>query len=909
MAFKVGSIYADATLDTKKWTTGLKSMSKGVTAALSIIGTAFIGAMALNIKKADEWQKSMSNVSTVIDTTAISTSELTKELLQLDPALGGTTELTNGLYQSFSAGASTAEEALQTTVDSAKFAKAAVTDTSTAVDLLTTAVNAYGKENINTTQASDIFFKTIEKGKITGEQLATSIGQSIPLFASSKLELTELAAGMAAMTKQGVASSEATTQLNAIVNSFLQPSEQLAGNIKALGHESGAAFLETEGLSGALKFMEQATGGDAAKIAELVPNLRAMRGVMALTGVGGKEFARTLEEMENSVGATDVAFRKQEKTFDTLKNQLGKVQIITGNIGKHFIDEIANGATEATGEMIKFIVSSEGMNLIGDIAGYASAGFGALKESVKPIAETLGPALQGIWSQLQSTFSKANEKTEEGVNIWSVFGGALKTVSIGITIVGKTIEGNIQLIENLVVAIYRSGKVVGSFFDALKGKVEWSEVKENAGAVKDAFVDMVTGVGGTVSDIIDTVVEEFSTLGEESLAVGNRIESSITLSFTKTKNKVTSNWDEMVTGQKSATEQMLEDFNNMSLGITKASDDTTEGIENNTDYLKQISEAATSEEMALVDNLLNRKQYSYSQMNDMIKLAYEKTFITEEEYAEASKELWKRNFEEKIDIVNKFVNSVFQIFSYLTSTIGTLLSEDNKAVTSEIENAARAKLETLEDLHAKSAEKILSLKEEETITEEEYNERIKALDEKLKDDKAKIEEEKTALLNTENKKRFESEKLLRKANVWIAAGQSIMGWWAEAPSLGPIAGPIFAGVMTAVTIGAALKQIASIDEQQFIPAKEGGGRASGLTRINEKGGEIVNLPDGSLVIPNDISKQIAVNTDNANTENKTYFEEKFIFNITDNNFRNEQDIEYLVAIIEKRLGRIFRNRG
>jgi hypothetical protein len=36
--------------------------------------------------------------------------------------------------------------------------------------------------------------------------------------------------------------------------------------------------------------------------------------------------------------------------------------------------------------------------------------------------------------------------------------------------------------------------------------------------------------------------------------------------------------------------------------------------------------------------------------------------------------------------------------------------------------------------------------------------------------------------------------------------------------------------------------------------------ASGVTRVNEAGGEIITLPDGSQVIPNDISRQIANNT-------------------------------------------------
>jgi phage-related protein len=49
-----------------------------------------------------------------------------------------------------------------------------------------------------------------------------------------------------------------------------------------------------------------------------------------------------------------------------------------------------------------------------------------------------------------------------------------------------------------------------------------------------------------------------------------------------------------------------------------------------------------------------------------------------------------------------------------------------------------------------------------------------------------------------------------------------------------------------------------VSQQQYIPKKARGGRAGGLTEINEGDrGEIVNLPDNSLVIPHDISRQIA----------------------------------------------------
>jgi hypothetical protein len=40
----------------------------------------------------------------------------------------------------------------------------------------------------------------------------------------------------------------------------------------------------------------------------------------------------------------------------------------------------------------------------------------------------------------------------------------------------------------------------------------------------------------------------------------------------------------------------------------------------------------------------------------------------------------------------------------------------------------------------------------------------------------------------------------------------------------------------------------------------GGTHSGGPARINENGGEIVNLPDGTVIVPNDISKMIAQNS-------------------------------------------------
>ena len=122
--------------------------------------------------------------------------------------------------------------------------------------------------------------------------------------------------------------------------------------------------------------------------------------------------------------------------------------------------------------------------------------------------------------------------------------------------------------------------------------------------------------------------------------------------------------------------------------------------------------------------------------------------------------------------------------------------------------------------------------------------------------KADIEKDALEKRNEIEKKAFDADKANKIAGVWINAATSIMGWWASMAPLGP-AGMVLAGIMTGVTLVMAGVQSALISEQQFVPSKQGGGIASGMTRVNEAGGEIIRLPDQSLVIPHDISRQIA----------------------------------------------------
>jgi TP901 family phage tail tape measure protein len=811
VAFKAGAIYGEARLDTTKWQGGLSRMTKGVGIAMAAITAAFIAGVVQVTKKADEFQRAMSNVASIVDTSAINMQELTMSLFQLDPALGETTDLTNGLYQAFSAGAETAEEAMDVTIQSATFAKAALTDTKTAVDVLTTAINAYGKENMDASTASDIFFKTVQLGKITGEELSATIGQSIPLFASTGIELQELAAGMAAMTKQGVSASNATTQLNAIVNAFLKPSEAMKDALEDIGVESGAAFLETEGLAGALSLLEQQTGGNASELGKLIPNIRGMRGAMALTGTGGQEFARVLREMESATGATQEAFEKQEKTFDTLRSALGRVQIVTGNIAKHFVDQIAVGATTAANSMLQFIMSSQGMNFVANAAGFVSGAFSTIKEIADPLFAAFKESISTVWGAIETAIEKVFGNANEASGAFNLLAGVTNLLSSAMIIAGKAINTVITTISDLIVALRESASTVGLFFQALINPTKWGEVGKQASKAGDAFANLGKGVIENVSDLVTTVIDEFSTFGERTEQLATDLEVAFTVSSQRAAEGVKANWAEMLTGMEPFIEGIQQQFITAHDAIVEDTDDTTTELE------------ATWED---------------------------------------------------------YFSSIQTGFSTMTNGIANITNQSLANEEARIRRGLYDQITALEEA-----------RDQGIITEEQFDEQKKELEDKANE-----------RLNENAQKQFEANKKNRIANVWIDTASAIQGFWSSSAVFGPIAGPIYAGIMTGLVTASAIAQSALIGKQVFVPSLQAGGTVSGIAEINEAGGEIVHLPDNSLVIPNDVSRQIAANVGGniGNTYNVSFAGA----NITDN-----ISLQKVVDAVVTKLGRQMRLAG
>ncbi len=425
-----GKASAQAEQFTRKMSGGFGALTGKITQTtkeLLAFGLGFgaINSAAAAIKAAvgamTGFETAMANVSTLVDTSKVSMEGLREEILALPPELGTSTELAKALYQTLSAGVEPAR-AVEFVGQAAKLAKAGLTDTFTAVDVLTTALNAYGLEASEAGRVSDILFKTVEQGKTTVGELAQSVGAAIPLAAQLGIDFADLNAAIATLTAGGLSTSEAVTAMRSAFSNMIQEADKF--------REAGIdleKIISEEGLKGALDALREATGGNAEKVREFIPDVRGLTAALALTNEQYETFVEKQQIIQDSLGATETAFQKQTQTlsehFSTFLASLDRlvqtlspvvipaltalVDVLAG------LADILTGTIEMIGDFGSLLASLiPGWEGTAEAAETTAGAVQQVSEEHRKLAETAGKA--------EETVRKSTETAKEGMQAVSL---------------------------------------------------------------------------------------------------------------------------------------------------------------------------------------------------------------------------------------------------------------------------------------------------------------------------------------------------------------------------------------------------------------------------------------------------------------------------------------------------------
>lgn len=274
-------------------------------------------------------------VSTIADTNAVSLDTLANGVMDMSLDTGQAVgDLSEALYSALSASVDTANS-VQFTATATKLATGGFTSSATSVDVLTTALNAYGLEADKAGSISDMLITTQNLGKTTVDQLAASVGGVIPIAAAYGVQMDQLSAGYAELTKGGVATAEAGTYLKRMLSELGDSGSTVS---KILIENTGYSFaqLMQQGysLGDVLDVLGESVGGDAGAFNELWSSSVAGLGALSLYNTGAEQFNTTLDAMQNSLGATEAAYATMTNTTahskEEMQNAAANLQIVIG---------------------------------------------------------------------------------------------------------------------------------------------------------------------------------------------------------------------------------------------------------------------------------------------------------------------------------------------------------------------------------------------------------------------------------------------------------------------------------------------------------------------------------------------------------------------------------------------------
>ncbi|MCM1508948.1 MAG: phage tail tape measure protein [Ruminococcus flavefaciens] len=299
---------------------GLKSFAKwgiAITSAAVAAGTAVT-------KLASNFESSFAKTRTLLSGSEEEIERYKDAIVAASNETGVSTDaMCESVYNAISAGVDQAD-AIGFVTDALKLAKGGFTDTSTAVDVLTTALNAYGYESSEATRISDVLITTQNLGKTTVDELAASMGKVIPIASAYGINVENLGASYATLTAGGIATAEATTYMKSMFTELAKEGTTVSD---ILINETGKSFSElmADGYSvgDVMQVLSDSVDGNATAFAGLWSSTEAGTGALSIVNAGASEFNKTLGEMQNAAGATEQAFGTME---NTLSERLTKIK-------------------------------------------------------------------------------------------------------------------------------------------------------------------------------------------------------------------------------------------------------------------------------------------------------------------------------------------------------------------------------------------------------------------------------------------------------------------------------------------------------------------------------------------------------------------------------------------------------
>ena len=423
----------------------------GLLDKFALLSAPILAVATAGFKLNSDFTNGLAKVSTLVDTTVVSMDKIKEEIRSVSDETGaGVADLSESVYQAISAGVD-AGHAVSFVKDMTIAAKAGFTDTTTAVNGVTTVLNAYGKSAEEASHITDQMLLAQNFGKTSFGEMAQSMGNVIPIASQLNVTTQELFGSIAVLTKNGIATSEAITGLKAAYSNILKPSSEAAKLAQSLGLEFNAAHLQSVGWVKFLDEVKRATGGDAEQMAQLFSSVEGLNSILVLTGKGAGDFDKVMKQMADSAGMTQESYEKMLTPSEQMQIAMNQLKNAGMDLAVSFTPYFKAMSLRVK-ELAAWFrsLTPEQKALIGQVA-FGIVAFQMFGSTLGRIL-TVGGKAYGTFTSIATGISKAGSVSKY---LSAQFKGIIPVVK-GIGLVVKGLGSTFLSVGKLVITVIRA---------------------------------------------------------------------------------------------------------------------------------------------------------------------------------------------------------------------------------------------------------------------------------------------------------------------------------------------------------------------------------------------------------------------------------------------------------------------
>lgn len=600
-------------------------VSEAVTQGIQKLGSALKAAASNAVSMAMSNETAFAKASTLL-----SGDDLTKYfegLIEMSNRTGvAFTDLAESMYSALSAGVPQ-DNVLEFVENTVNLSKGGFTQTATAIDIVTTALNAYQMEMSEATHVQDVLITTQNLGKTTVDELASNMGKLIPTANGVNVAFDQLGAMYATVTANGVATAETTTYLNAMINELGASGSTAEKAMQAATAGTDMAGKKISEISAmgydvtdVLKLMDEYAQSTGKSLSDMFSSSEGAKAANILLS-NAESFKSNITAMIDSTGAAATA---AETMMDTTaeKTQVAKNQIdnLTSAIAEQLLPAIGE-----TAQSVSDALDSSGIKTVAETVGsFISGTLTLLLKNINLIAS----AVTGVTAAVIA-FKTANVLTKV-IASW-------QTAALQVTLLGNA-QGAAAIKSAALKGELTAQEIV---YAVLSGKLDVATAKQIA--LNTAMNMNPAGIIAVAVGLLATALTGFAISAGTAESAAKELNDAIDQMHDSVESSIADNEAEM-----SVLKDKVKRYDELRTAVSLTSDEQKE-----LSTLAQELQSVLGDEVTVVDQLTGK----YNDLTDAVDIYIQKktASVKLSAYEQAATEAYniKRNAENKLKELNE----------------------------------------------------------------------------------------------------------------------------------------------------------------------------------------------------------------------------------------------------------------